>query len=78
MSTTILQALYNSDGNPLNETTLLAEVRLMGSGGGETQFRADLKRLKDAGMISYEEDAITRDRMWRIEPKGSQRITGGR
>jgi len=78
MSTTILHALFNSDGNPLNETVLLAEVRCMGSGGGESQFRADLARLKNAGMISFEEDAITGDRMWRIEPKGSQRITGGK
>ncbi|MFZ4774620.1 MAG: hypothetical protein ACOYM3_04610 [Terrimicrobiaceae bacterium] len=78
MSTTILQALFNSDGNPLNETVLLAEVRLMSGGGGEGQFRADLARLKSAGMISVEEDQITGDRMWKIEPKGSQRITGGR
>ena len=78
MSTTILQALFNSTGNPLNETVLLTEVRLMSSGGGESQFRADLARLKNAGMVSVEEDPITGDRMWKIEPKGSQRITGGR
>lgn len=76
MSTAILQALFNSDGHPLNETVLLAEVRLMNGGGGESQFRADLARLKIARMISFEEDAITGDRMWKIEPEGSQRIQG--
>ena len=78
MTTAILQTLFNADGRPLNETVLLAEVRLMSGGGGESQFRADLARLTAAGMISSEEDTLTGDRMWRIEPKGSQRITGGR
>jgi hypothetical protein len=78
MSTTILQVLFNNTGHPLNETVLLAEVRLMSSGCGESQFRADLMRLKTAGMVSFEEDQITGDRLWKIEPKGSQRITGGR
>jgi hypothetical protein len=78
MSTTILQVLFNNSGHPLNETVLLAEVRLMSSGCGESQFRADLMRLKNAGMASVEEDGLTGDRMWKIEPKGSQRITGGK
>jgi len=78
MSTKILQVLFNLSPQPLNETVLLAEVRLMSNGGGESQFRADLARLKNAGMVSAEEDPITGDRMWKIEPKGSQRITGGR
>lgn len=78
MSTTILQVLFNLQPQALNETVLLAEVRLMKSGGGESQFRADLVRLKNAGMVSSEDDPITGDRMWKIEPKGSQRIQGGK
>lgn len=78
MTTAILQALFNADGNPLLETVLLAEVRLMGGGGGEGQFRAALKRLKDAGMASFEVDEITQDALWKIEPAGARRIRGER
>ncbi|MEI6034518.1 MAG: hypothetical protein WCS65_09590 [Verrucomicrobiae bacterium] len=76
MSTAILQTLFRCAPQALNETVLLTEVRLMTDGGGEGQFCSDLARLKMAGMVSVEEDAITADRMWKIEPKGLQRITG--
>ena len=76
MTTAILQTLFNADGRPLNETVLLAEVRLMSGGCGESQFRADLARLAAARMISSEEDTLTGDRMWRIEAAGRRRLKG--
>ena len=78
ITTTILQILHTTMGNPLAETVLLAEVRLTSGKCGEREFQTALQRVKQGGFASVAEDPLTGDSNWSITQKGFRRITGGK
>ena len=77
ITTILLQALFNNAANPLAETVLLTETRLMASKRvGEREFAAALQRIRSGGFASVSEDPLTGDSLWKITPKGINRVEG--
>ena len=77
ITTTILQALFNCTGNPISETVLFSEVRIMsGKRVGEMEFSTALQRIRQGGYATVAEDPLTGDSLWSITRKGSNRVEG--
>ena len=76
ITTTILQVLFNCDGNAVNETVLLAETRIQAKRCGENEFQTALVRLRQNGFATSQEDPLTGDTLWVITKKGINRVEG--
>lgn len=76
ITTTILQVLFNCDGNPVSELVLLSETRIRAKRCGEGEFQNALVRLRQQGFAKSSEDALTGDTLWEITKKGINRAEG--
>jgi hypothetical protein len=75
-TTAILQILFNAQPSRLMETVLLAELRMMCGGCGESEFRTARQQLIAGGYINAAKDDLTGDVFFKIEPRGIARIRG--
>ncbi|MCC6356920.1 MAG: hypothetical protein IT577_23790 [Verrucomicrobiae bacterium] len=66
----VIKMLRRADPYEIEESVLLEEVREAYGRGGLGEFQSALKALESDGLIVCIERKRTRDRFWKLTPRG--------